>query len=104
MHETVTAITTVLGILAMLLALYNVKFDKKVAGKFLTAMVIFYGIATISAFTDSTGKELMADFKAGRSLMCKDDIVSKETGWKAKDNEYLIKNKKIYYIKMCKKI
>lgn len=104
MHENITAIFTVLGILAMLLALYNVRFDRGVAGKFLIAMVGFYTVAIVSTMTDVTGDDLMPYFRAGGSLMCKDDVVSKEDGWKAKDDDYLVKDKKIYYIKMCKKI
>ncbi len=104
MHETVTAITLVLGIFAMLMALYNVKFNRTLAGKFLIAMFVFYFIGAVSMITDSSGEDLMGHFQKGGSLMCKDDIVSKEEGWQTKDDDYLIKDKKIYYIKMCKKL
>ncbi|MCV6607374.1 MAG: hypothetical protein OIF32_04110 [Campylobacterales bacterium] len=104
MHETITAGALVLGILSMLLALYNVKFDRKLAGKFFKAMIALYIIGSISMFTDTSGEELMPHFENGGSLMCKDDTVSKAEGWSGRDSDYLMKDKKIYYIKMCRKI
>jgi hypothetical protein len=104
MYETVTAGTLFLGILAMLFAQYNVKFDRKVAGYFLKAMIVLYIISAISFFIDPTANDLMPHFKSGKSLMCKDDIISIKDGWTSKDDDYLTKDKKIYYIKMCRKL
>lgn len=104
MNETVTGSFFLVGIVTMLLALYHTKSDRSRSKKFIIIAMVAYVIATISIFTDNEDEALIAHFNSGESLMCRDITVSQKEGWSVKGDDYLVKDKQIFYVKMCRKL
>ena len=104
MNETITGLGLIAGILTMLLALYHTKSNKTRSKYFLFASIFFYLVATISIFTDTKDEDLITHFNNGGTLMCRDVFVSQDKGWSVKGDDYLVKDKQIFFVKMCKEI